>query len=254
MRLTKLALTIAALTAASGVAMGQNIDPNTGPTDLFAVFTDIDNSQSIVQDLGAGTAGTFAYGTPQNFTIDANLATLLNDLSTTAADVTFQVIAASNVNPTQALDFTSTTGNSVLADAGSGFFNNTDVINATTALGTFLGANASHFAIVNGYNQLTGNAANPSRQIYGASGVTLGYFQTPSAPGDTVDFFTSLTDGNPIHNTTTAQKAGEWGYNNVSDVLSWTPTAVPLPPAVWMLLSGLLGVGAIGRRRGTAAV
>jgi hypothetical protein len=40
---------------------------------------------------------------------------------------------------------------------------------------------------------------------------------------------------------------GGSGYSHVSDTL--TPTAVPLPAAAWLLLSGIAGMGAMARRR-----
>ena len=45
--------------------------------------------------------------------------------------------------------------------------------------------------------------------------------------------------------------AGTWSVNLTNDTLSYTvpSSAVPLPPSVWLMVSGLAGVAILGRRR-----
>ena len=54
--------------------------------------------------------------------------------------------------------------------------------------------------------------------------------------------------------------AGTWALtwnaaagSATSATLTWTPTSVPVPAALWLLGSGLLGVAGVGRRRQTLA-
>lgn len=49
--------------------------------------------------------------------------------------------------------------------------------------------------------------------------------------------------------TTATQYAGVWSFDAETGTLTYTVSAVPVPAALWLLLSGLGGLGVIGRRR-----
>lgn len=78
-----------------------------------------------------------------------------------------------------------------------------------------------------------------------------------AAVGSAASFYNYLvSSGRPPTLTTTeygnANGAGFWFLSSTGD-LTWnliaTASTVPLPPAVWLFASGLIGLGLIGRRR-----
>jgi hypothetical protein len=77
---------------------------------------------------------------------------------------------------------------------------------------------------------------------------------TSTTLGNAMSFFLLSGDNsNPFSPTASAsQYAGKWLIDTAGQ-LSYQVGAVPLPAAGWLLLSGLLGLGAVGRRRALAA-
>lgn len=65
--------------------------------------------------------------------------------------------------------------------------------------------------------------------------------------------FTNTGRGTSTINAAT-QYAGTWAFDLANGTLNYNVSAVPLPAALWLLLSGIGGLGIIGRRRGAAAL
>ena len=78
-----------------------------------------------------------------------------------------------------------------------------------------------------------------------------------AAVGSSLEFYsiTSVPNGRTTISSG-ADLGGKWSFNLLTDTLTWSPntvSAVPVPPAVWLFLSGLIGVALTARRRSSAA-
>jgi hypothetical protein len=110
---------------------------------------------------------------------------------------------------------------------------------------------------------LTGTATYSSIAGPNSSGSNgLSGFNFSGTVGTALDFF-NLVPGSKrgsVALTTYANDNGDgfWFLSSTGDltynVLAGSTSPVPLPAAVWLLVSGLAGLGAIGRRRNVAAV
>ena len=99
-------------------------------------------------------------------------------------------------------------------------------------------------------NQFTTNpsAANYANANYG-SAEGFWAFNAASSVSNSVPFYELLTakGGTTTTIQTPVQFAGLFSVNLANDTLTYSP--VPLPAGVWLLLSGLAGMGVFGRRR-----
>lgn len=254
-----------------GTALAQSYVPSSasnGPSDLFiAVFNpDTVNNPgpSLVQDLGigqdAGDPNTIPQGgvlpvfdptQPFSLQLDGSAANFTSQL---AGATVFGVFGGNIINTSGVLTgetFVTTTNVSSPTAINSGVIAG----RATTAnyVDNFLSA-------ANGGNGVTqllkgaGNGQNWANQTGGSFGFPSA---SPTATiGSNLNFytFTTTSDDNNA-SADVSQWAGHWNLSTTG-LLTWTPdqgSPVPLPAAVWMLLSGLLGLGSIARpRRGSA--
>ena len=114
---------------------------------------------------------------------------------------------------------------------------NTSPISDTTGNAAFSVANANNGSLGAGNEGLAGD------QFGAVLGTAANFFNDT---GSSRTAFASSEYGN-------SQGAGFWFLSSTGD-LSWNLLApavstVPLPPAVWLFASGLIGLGLIGRRR-----
>ena len=105
----------------------------------------------------------------------------------------------------------------------------------------------------------TAQAGNDTRDKLSTSYGIVGFSWT-GALSDTLAMYLYSNTGNQLSGSSNAasgtQYAGLWTLNLANDTLSYSvaPTStVPVPAALWLLLSGLSGLGVIGRRGSKAA-
>lgn len=266
----------AAVMLSAGATTFAATAPSSGPTDLFVAVWNTATAKSVVQDLGSsfslanlGSTSTFnsASGYSTTATLDGgNLATDLG-----AGTYSYALFAGD----------LSVAGSSFLAFTG-----NTAYLSQVSSLGKTLESNSSIFANAMGtaldpyvVNNLPGatttfvtaddhsagskywaattnvNAPGSNFTIGGFQGAAVGsatlsllkYFGvTENGP----DLITPTFLGNSAHNGVfSLSTTGTLAYN----LAAASTSTVPLPAAGWLLVSGLLGLGTVGRRKAVAA-
>jgi len=255
------ALAAAIALAMSGVAMANTNINATTTGDVFINVVDTTNGTSFLYDTQESQATFLSDGTPQTFTFSGDT----NYSAFVAAEgsgdvIDFSVLSAistsasrSNPNGSAQLLFTSNAGPSAAVNINIG--------QATTAISAFLSV-ANQVTSSTTISALLGTAATWGQQAYeqtvdGKLGVP--YTQPGSGvsalagAGSSLAFYeeTSAAPNSAQGNATLATLAGTWNYNNGVAVYS-APSAVPLPAPLALLVSGLLSMGLIGRRRASA--
>jgi hypothetical protein len=225
---------------------------NTGDVFLFA---DVIQGGSVTAAFAADTTvkvdnvtGGTAFGTL--YATDGNLSTLLSDAQASGASLQWAVVGGGG-HSDGSLSFVSTVNNlSTLQNRNGVNEGNwlTHFINTATLVNTNTGTNPSVLATSAGGaanwdpTTLLSNASNwylngPTNAITGLGSATL-YGVTSPASNST----------NPVTITNLGTVTLSAGGLSLS-----APSAVPLPAAVWLLGSGILGLVGIGRRKSSAA-
>jgi hypothetical protein len=264
--------------AVAGTAMAAENGANAA-TDLFAAVWNPATNVSVVEDLGSAwsfaqlnSTSTFnsEAGFTQTFTLDGG--SLVSDL--TAGTYKFAVFAgdlsqAVNCPPN---GFCSYLGNvSMLSELstlpGQAFPNTTAFDSGFGPASTYVGNNmpgtvtkfknttssnywdsGTNTTVPHGNFNIGGFQGSGS----GTDALTLWKYVATSTSDNGQDPTTLSYIGNSAHH-------GLFTLNDATGVLSYNlaaagVTGVPLPAAVWLLVSGLLGLGAVGRRKAAAAV
>jgi hypothetical protein len=283
----KLSITPVALvvTMALGAAVAQAQTPSYGTTspndggladglylavwDNTSGYTDLVDLNSTITQV-AISSGTLTTPTPgsngwtqvSNFdgyaTVDQiNLGTISNFSSLFAspsASTQYAVVAANN------------TGTDVLATIAQGTTPTVTESAVKTMQGS-IGGEVAEWNTASNTSPLSDKTNTQSWSIPSGSGLGDGNLgltgdSFSSAVGTAESFYSYVvnTATRPASLTTTQYsyqgQGGFWFLSSTGD-LSWnlitTASTVPLPPAVWLFASGLIGLGLIGRRRGLGA-
>ena len=185
------------------------------------------------------------------------------------------------LNPLFASTFAaSTAGNvqwTVFANAGNNFGITPDVQPGSLITSNVLAGNSGHYvsnsewdgaqnkvdtSVSNYINGGLGDAfnfalngaflGNASNGLFAGDDFNFGSKLQATLPFDTTSitdtaYFWLIPEGSSTGNEQLEVKIGTWNLNIASGSLQYA--AVPVPAAVWLLASGLLGLGAVSRRR-----
>jgi hypothetical protein len=267
------AAAVASILLAGGAAHAAAIVPNTGDGSLLFFVTDTKTNQTYTDVLTQDVNGYFSVAqatvpAPTNGIVnvlngDANFSVPLGSdsvltsfLSAAGSDsLSYGIIGGaysgtlgSGQRPTGKVRIVATSLNqsSVLTNLQS------QIVNATPS-----GLNVD----VNSLNLNLGGASSTNQGVFGtttsAGGTALNLYaggldMSGVAPGTAVTLY-GVTGNGTAGGSTTAFSLGTAIFSLATDTLTFTgnggSTPVPLPAAVWLLGSGLLGLAGVGRRR-----
>jgi hypothetical protein len=263
-------MAVAAVGASAGAFAATN--PTQAATDLFVAVWNTTTDASYVEDLGSIGAGTYSQlgttfdtaGYSTSWNVDGgSLSTLLG-----SGTYDYQVFAGSDVSGSNYKN------NSAYLSLAAGDFPPPAVTNSQlvgNAIGT-LGSITSYLS-----SNLPGSTTSFAGTTTGAGGNSWvatntsspGFdFQieplsnlTSTAAGSALNLVYYVATTNSASGDTTATGVGANGglgtfllsANGLLTYNAGGASTVPLPPAGWLLISGLLGLLAVSRRRGAEA-
>jgi len=261
---------VAAVSLAAAVQANAAINPDnelftgsgTGAGELFLSVIDRGGSAPESYSLDLGITASAFRANPNSFlgtslAADSNLNLLLthNDGGT----IHWNIAAASNPDPGNGTDFlnfgylTTSLTNLTAANTPQGF---TGMAAAQSKLGTYVqavntAAGNTNFALNNSTLVNGGDAAFYDGPNWGNNwdGASHG---SEAASAQTMNmYFVGLDPADPDGNTTRVDTfSGLWTLaSNGTLTFASAAAPVPLPPAVWLLGSALVGLVGVGRRR-----
>jgi hypothetical protein len=240
------------------LAVWDNSTKATDLIDLTSVYSQITAASGT---LSTPTPGSNGWSTVSNFdgfaSVDQlNLGTISNfssifPTSSQSAATQYGVFSANNG------------GTGVAATLAVGSTPNVAEAGVKTLATSILGE-SSNWNSASNTSPLSDTTGTPSFSIPGQGALGGGDLGIPgdsfsAQVGTAANFYNYVTSGRPATLTTTEYgyngEAGFWFLSSAGD-LTWnliaSTSTVPLPPAVWLFASGLIGLGLIGRRRQTS--
>lgn len=279
---TAIQIALAGAALVGGVAQAQiitNTATTTGGSDLVLLVSDLTSNTFFAQDLGNPLDSLYSkskvisdgvlttdgqFGLPSSISgHDALLATFL--ASTAAGDnVQYTLMAA---------DHTSTNTN---LGSQRGLFSSTIDLSGGNPIGSqspnFTNANVNTFS--NNFSTFAKNinsqyGSSNTSTIFGwgdqrTSGTTFDGKNAPlswistlvgngAAVGTAQKLFMFATNGSGLSGLANVYLGGTFNVSAAGDISYTATSPVPLPAAVWLFGSGLLGLIGVGRRRNVAA-
>jgi len=256
-------------------------DPAASPTDLIVAVWNPSTNSALVQDVGVSPtqlldAGTFqsSAGYTNSWQLDTSGSQLSTDLG--AGTYQYLLFAVDYSNPANGTytgnqEFLSLAGNG--SSPPPGLTNSSLIDSFETSTATWLTGNSGAWTSFVGETidvrkssapgycagaTFSGGAA-PCVNSAGTNFFNLNGWNGGVAAGQTLALVNAV-GGSPDSAAANAVEsyvgngahAGLFSFNQATGLLSYNLTgvsSVPLPAAGWLLVSGLLGLGAVGRRR-----
>jgi hypothetical protein len=236
-------VTIKSALAVAALALGASAAQAAIPAGniVFNEWNNATNAQGYTWDTGLAAA-SFTGNT--SFSVTLTNAAAIAAFNSNSANVQWNVAGAAGANY-----FTTGTTNNVLnygSNIGEGNFEQSSAVSAAGTIYSSLTTNTASLSSAYwaaSFSQGNGSLADLTDKIGGGASSSMNFLVLDTNATPTLFSGTwTLQFLNAAGGLATTGTA-------VSAVLAWSPTAVPLPAAVWLLGSGLAGLAGIGRRR-----
>lgn len=255
------ALTLGAVAAHASIAL-----PGSGSSDAI-LFAEVVNA--------AGTAAVASYAGDTGISINSIIAGLSGSTTVLGSDANLaKLFAADGTGDTIEFavlggQYTGSTSTVNLEKAGVAQFLTTTTNNSTAAISGATTTSLSHMAGLNTDIGTINTNSGGASSVYGTNPVTSGVWDFTNTSGTAYWDGAGISNGNLVGTTANLyyMTGGGTIASKTTNVLELTvslsasgltltgssaPPPVPLPPAVWLLGSGLLGLAGVARRKAKA--
>jgi hypothetical protein len=207
--------------------------------------------------IGAGNVTDLSYSL--GFGPDTQMISWLGNGTTLASDVIWGIAAVDGIGTGAAYRALTT----VQAGASNAGTTNNNINTFELKFDTFVGAHNQLGTHPTGLNGSAGSDGSNPLSADAASGFGLNWggstsFFAAGGVGESMEFFFMAGNGTLPNAAATAVRYGNaqgfstWTLNSNGSLVYAAPSAVPVPAAVWLFGSGLLGLVGISRRKKSA--